>query len=98
MDPETNRVVAEIPIEADSPDGGAQGVAVGEGATWVTSVGGKLFKVDPRTVQAVGDEDLGPVGLSGTGRLAGGGGHVWALGAGVGTQEESSLMRISPGP
>lgn len=32
VDPKTNRVVAEVPIGANSPTGGAQSVEVGEGA------------------------------------------------------------------
>src|SRR5215207_6096744 len=47
VDPTTNRVVAEILIRAGSPTGGAQNVAVGEGAVWVQSGDGNLFKVDP---------------------------------------------------
>ena len=144
VDPETNRVAAEIPIEAGSPSGGAQGVAVGEGAAWVTSVDGKLFEVDPRTNEVlavvplgdyssglaisggfvwgtvqttapfdvrtrlkqvdprthevVGSYDLGPVEVSGAGRLAAGEGEIWALSAGAGMQEGGSLTRFSPGP
>ena len=142
VNPETNGVVTEIPIEAGSPNGGAQSVAVGDGAVWVQSVGGKLFKVDPRsdevlavvrlgdyssdlavsggfvwatvqsrspldvgtrlkqvdprTVEAVGSEDLGLVQISGAGRLAADEGHVWALDASAGTQEGGSLTRITP--
>ena len=54
VDPETNRVVAEIPIRADARDGGADNVAVGEGAVWVLSVDGKLLKVDPETNEVAG--------------------------------------------
>src|SRR5215207_6161711 len=40
VDPATNRVVAEIPIRAGWPDGGAQSVAAGKGAMWAQSVDG----------------------------------------------------------
>lgn len=49
VDPATNRVVAEIPIAAREPEGGAQSVAVGKGAVWAQGVRGRLFKVDPAT-------------------------------------------------
>ena len=60
VDPETNHVVAEIPIAAHSLEGGAQSVAVGEGAVWAQSgVGGKLYKVDPATNEVVARLSLG---------------------------------------
>jgi hypothetical protein len=74
IDPTTNRVVAEIPIEANSPDGGAQSVAVGEGSVWVQSVDGKLFKVDPETNKVTATVPLG----DSSSHLAVYGGAVWA--------------------
>jgi Ca2+-binding RTX toxin-like protein len=58
VDPETNRVAARIPIPADAMSDGADGVAVGEGAVWVSS-GGKLFKVDPETNEVAGVVSVG---------------------------------------
>jgi outer membrane protein assembly factor BamB len=74
IDPETNRVVAQIPIEADSPDGGASSVAVGEGEVWAQSVDGKLYKVDPAPNEIVAKVSLG----DSSSHLAVYGGAVWA--------------------
>jgi DNA-binding beta-propeller fold protein YncE len=59
IDPKTDRVVAKIPIAANSREGGAQTVAVGEGAIWAQSADGRLFKVDPATNKVVGVVPLG---------------------------------------
>ncbi|MDQ4128506.1 MAG: hypothetical protein M3151_11255, partial [Actinomycetota bacterium] len=59
VDAATDRVVAEIPIAAREPEGGAYRVAVGEGAVWAQGVGGGLFKVDPATNEVVAERDLG---------------------------------------
>jgi len=59
VDPETDRVVAEMPIVALEPEGGAYRVAVGEGAVWAQSVRGSPFKVDPATNEVVAEVDLG---------------------------------------
>ena len=59
VDPQTNHVVAEIPIVASSLEGGAQSVAVGAGAVWAQSGDGKLFKVNPATNEVVGGVPLG---------------------------------------
>lgn len=59
IDPETNRVVAQIPIAANSREGGAQSVAVGEGAVWAQGANGRLFKVDPATNEVVDSLPLG---------------------------------------
>jgi len=123
VDSATNRVVAEIPIAADSLYGGAHTVAVGEGAVWthgdvslrdskffkvdpatnevsatashnisashlvvyggsVWAVGQevrevRLVRVDPRTMEVVASEDIGPIPKIGEGGLAAGGGYVW---------------------
>jgi len=74
VDPATNRVVAQIPIEADSPYGGAQSVAVGEGAVWAQSVDGKLLKADPATNKVSAMVTLG----DSSSHLAVYGGAVWA--------------------
>ncbi len=61
VDPETNRVTAEIPVEEKAPEGGASSVAVDEesGAVWTTSVNGKLFRLDPQTNRKVAEVELG---------------------------------------
>jgi virginiamycin B lyase len=74
VDPATNRVVAEIPIQAGSRYGGAWNVAVGEGSVWAQSLDGKLFKVHPATNEVVAKLSLG----SDSSDLAVYGGSVWA--------------------
>jgi hypothetical protein len=75
VDPETNRVVEEIPIEAHSQYGGAGNVAVGEGAVWVLSEDGKLLKVDPATNEIAAMVTVGDW----SSHLAVYGGGVWAM-------------------
>src|SRR5829696_1732662 len=89
VDPATNRVVAEIPIRAGWPDGGAQSVAAGKGAVWAQSVDGMLFKVDSATNEVVAVVPLGEYSSD----LAVYGGAVWA------TAQPSSgtrLYRVDP--
>ena len=74
VDLETNRVVAEIPIR-DSPEGGADKVAVGEGAVWVQSVDGQLSKVDPATNEVTATVSVG----ESSSKLAVYGGSVWSM-------------------
>src|SRR5215212_1205280 len=74
VDPATNRVVAEIPIRAGSPDGGAQSVAVGKSEVWAQSVDGRLFKVNPATNEVAAMVSLGEW----SSHLAVSGGAVWA--------------------
>jgi YVTN family beta-propeller protein len=74
VDPEMNKVVAELPIR-DSPDGGADKVAVGEGAVWVQSVDGKLLKVDPETNEITAMVSVGDWSSN----LAVYGGAVWSM-------------------
>jgi hypothetical protein len=88
VDPETNRVVAEIPIRADSMSDGVDGVAVGEGAVWVSS-GGKLVKVDPETNEVAGMVSVGAY----YSQLVFYGGGVWAMGQG---DNEYWLVRVDP--
>ena len=89
VDPETNEVVAEIPVEEATPYGGASGVAVGEGAVWAQSGGGDLLKVDARTNRVVASVPLGDYST----HLAVSGGSVWATG-----QDHSGtwLKRVDP--
>lgn len=90
IDPETNHVVEEIPIETHSRyGGGAWNVAVGEGAVWVLSGDGNLLKVDPATNEIAARISLGVVPTS---YLAVYGGGVWAMGQ----AEEFRLVRVDP--
>jgi streptogramin lyase len=96
IDPETDRVVAEIPIAANAQYGGgeqyggAQSVAVGEGAAWVLSGDGNLLKVDPATNEVAARVPLDVVFTS---YLAVYGGSVWAMGQ----AEQFRLARVDPG-
>jgi DNA-binding beta-propeller fold protein YncE len=95
VDPATNRVAAEIPIRADSPEGGADDVAVGEGAVWVSSAD-KLLKVDPETNEVAGMISVG----ADYSHVAVYGGGVWALGQ-SGTPQKPfkpafRLVRVDP--
>ena len=97
IDPKTNRVVAQIPIRADSPDGGAQSVAVGEGAVWAQSVDGRLYKVDPATNKVSAMVSLGEW----SSHLAILGGAVWATVQGPSREAYAPpkirLVRVGPG-
>jgi hypothetical protein len=85
VDAATNRVVAQIPIragvrackyhDAGCLGGGADKVAVGEGAVWAQSIDGKLLKVDPETNEVAGMVSVG----SFTPQLVVYGGGVWTL-------------------
>ena len=89
VDPTTNRVVEEIPIEAHSQyGGGANNVAVGEGAVWVLSGDGNLLKVDPATNEIAAMVSVG----DSPSHLAVYGGGVWAM-----VQvKEFRLVRVDP--
>jgi DNA-binding beta-propeller fold protein YncE len=90
VDPETNRVVEEIPIKTHSQYGGGAGnVAIGEGAVWVLSGDGNLLKVDPATNEIAARVS---VGVSPSSRLAVYGGGVWAMGQ----AEGYLLVRVDP--
>ena len=81
VDPETNRV-AEMSSRADG------GVAVGEGAVWVSSAD-KLLKVDPETNEVAGIVSVG----ASYSQLVVYGGGVWAMGTGA---REYWLVRVDP--
>ena len=81
VDPETNSVVAEIPVRPTAPDGGAQSVAVGGKAVWVASVDGRLFKVNPIENEVTSVKPLGDYFSD----LKVSGGSVWATVQGSGT-------------
>jgi hypothetical protein len=87
VDPATNRVVAEIPIRADSPYGGADNVAVGEGAVWAGGEG-RLFKVDPATNEVAGMVSVG----DSSSQLVVYEGGVWAM-----VQAEAPRKHPKPG-
>jgi glutamine cyclotransferase len=89
LDPETNRVVKEIPIEAHSQyGGGANNVAVGERAVWMLSGDGNLLKVDPATNEIAAMVSVG----DSPSHLAVYGGGVWAM-----VQvKEFRLVRVEP--
>lgn len=89
VDPKTNRVVAEIPVRADSPDGGAQNVAAGEEAVWVASVDGRLLEVDPAANEVVAVEPLGDYSSD----LVVSGGSVWVSGQ---NRSGTWLKRVDP--
>ena len=89
VDPETNQVVAEIPIVANSLEGGAQSVAVGEGAVWTQSGDGRLFKVDLANNEVVGVVPLGETSSD----LEVSGDAVWAT---VQTSSGTRLVRVDP--
>jgi streptogramin lyase len=90
VNPEADRVVAEVPIAAHKRYGGAWTVAAGEGAVWAQSAdGGELFKVDHATNEVVAKRDLGAYSND----LAVYGGSVWATAqVSVGTR----LYRVDP--
>ena len=92
LDPETNRVVEEIPIEAHTQYlGGAYNVAVGEGAVWVLSGDGNLLKVDPATNEVAARVSVG----DSPSQLAVYGGGVWAM-VQAGGYKEYRLVRVDP--
>ena len=72
--PETNRIVAEVPVEENAIEGGASSVAVGGGAVWATSVNGKLLRVDPETNRVVAEIPVGDYSFD----VEASGGAVWA--------------------
>jgi hypothetical protein len=82
-------VVAEIPIVANSLEGGAQSVAVGEGAVWTQSGDGRLFKVDPANNEVVGVVSLGEYSSD----LEVSGDAVWAT---VQASSGTRLVRVDP--
>jgi len=87
VNPATNRVATQIPIRAGSWDGGADHVAVGEGAVWAQG-GGELFKVDPATDEVTATASVG----GSSSHLAVYGGAVWAMAQ----VDEFRLARVDP--
>jgi streptogramin lyase len=70
IDPNTNKVVATIPVQAIEDYGK---LAVGEGGVWVTHQVSKLSRIDPASNQVIATIDVGP-GVRG---VTTGGGMVW---------------------
>jgi DNA-binding beta-propeller fold protein YncE len=89
VDPETNRVVEEIPIRPGVRyGGGASSVAVGEGAVWALNSDAKLLKVDPATNEIAAMVDVGHW----SSHLVVYGGGVWAMVQ----AKEFRLVRVDP--
>lgn len=77
IDPNTNKVVAQIRIPA-----GSFNPAYADGSVWVSSnEGGTLVRVDPATNSVVGQTLVGPMPRF----LTVGGGSIWVLNQGDGT-------------
>ena len=77
IDPATNAVVGGVDVPA-----GAENVAFGDGAVWVTSFAeGRLLRVDPKAMQVVATVAVGPKPRF----LTVGAGAVWTLNQGDGT-------------
>lgn len=92
VDPETNRVVAEVPIEDGETIGGVESVAVGEEAVWAASGNGKLYRVDPETNEVAAIVPLGDY----TKDLLVSGGAVWATVQASGEASSSGGSEATP--
>jgi YVTN family beta-propeller protein len=83
IDPETNRIVAEIPVGARPAS-----VVFASGALWVANLDDdNVMRIDPKTLRVVRNIATG-IAASG---LAGGAGAVWAIGG-----ERGVVLRIDP--
>ena len=83
IDPETNRIVAEIPVGARPAS-----VVFASGALWVANLDDdNVMRIDPKTRRVVRTIATG-IAASG---LAGGAGAVWAIGG-----ERGVVLRIDP--
>jgi streptogramin lyase len=87
LDPETNEIVTSIPL----PGQRCQGSTVTDEAVWACVTAG-VVRIDPETNAITGEVpfETGQV----WGRLASGGGSVWAIGAADGVPDQ--LIRIDP--
>ena len=90
VDPRTNCVVAEVPIEEAKRYGGVRAVAVGEGAAWAASATGKLHRVDPKTNEVAAVVPLGDYSWD----LAVSEGSVWATA--MKNSGTTRLKRVDP--
>ena len=86
LDPGTDRVVATVRTPGTED---YSHVAVGLGAVWVTSDGGTLYRIDPKSNRVVGTI---PVGGPIVG-VATGGGYVWVTRP---TEGIGELIRVDP--
>jgi len=92
IDPQTNQVVARIPL----PRGIVTDIAVGEDAVWVAA-GDRpptVYKIDPRINRVVADLSVGPSPFFSprrTARIAAGEGAVWVM-----IDAYGDIFRIDP--
>src|SRR5687767_8309996 len=82
VDPQSNRVVATIPL-----DGPPQEVDVGQENIWVAGFG-RVSAIDPSSEEVIGYAEVGDVDVSIS--VSVGEGYVWAI------VDESQLVRIDP--
>lgn len=82
IDPVTNQLTAEIPL-----DGFSEGIAIGEGAIWV-GTGKTVTRIDPKTNEVVARI---PVGRDTWDRISVGAGSIWVL-----KMVDAMLYRIDP--
>jgi YVTN family beta-propeller protein len=86
IDPAGNRVTGHVRLGLD-----AGGLAVGEGAVWVTNASdrrpGTLFRIDPRTMRIVARITVG----QGSSDVTVGFGSIW-----VANSDDGTVMRIDP--
>ena len=94
LDPGTGEVTARIPVNTSDERGdGAGGVAVGEGAVWVTGAEGEVRRVDPETGAVV--ERLN---LDGCSDVVTSPGAVWAsCETSEGSVYTTRLVKVDPG-
>ena len=96
IDPQTNEVLKEIPLESSHP----QSIAFGAGSVWIANGEGSctVSRVDPETNKEVARIDTGLSMFD----VAVGGGSVWAAGNVLKspgckeTNKEGALVRIDP--
>jgi YVTN family beta-propeller protein len=88
IDPDTNSVLARIPLESvGQAEFGEASVAVGAGAVWTSTPQTKtLWKIDPDTGNFTGRVRLGRLPLG----IAFGEGALWAVGS------DGTLVRVDP--
>lgn len=82
IDPVTNQLTAEIPLE-----GFSEGIAIGEGAVWV-GTGKTVTRIDPKTNAVVASI---PVGRDTWDRISVGAGSIWVL-----KMMDAMVYRIDP--
>src|SRR6266516_570158 len=96
INPASNTVAAEIPVD---PDGsGPAGVAVGAGAVWVpVAMPASLWRIDPARNRVVDKIPLGGTGLNGTVSVSATDGAVWVGSEDPGGGRGAGLLtRVDP--